>query len=78
MDREEQANLSLREIAIRTKEKLRELAVKSPEYPFMFGLKTDKWTTYFFTSPERRSLFVKKHTDILDQKQMKLIAPKKR
>ena len=78
MDREEQANLSLREIAIRTKEKLRELAIKSPEHPFMYGLRTDRWTTYFFTSPERRLMFVKKHTDILNKEQLKLIAPKKR
>ena len=78
MDKEEQANLSLREIALRTKEKLRELAIKSPEHPFMFGLRTDKWTTYFFTSPERRLTFMKKHMEDFGKENMKLIAPKKR
>lgn len=76
MDNEEQANLSLRELAIRTKEKLRELAVKSPEFPYMFGLQVDRWTTFYFASPERRMSFMDKHRDEFDG--MKLIAPKKR
>lgn len=76
MDSEEQANLSLREISIRTKEKLRELAVKSPEYPYMFGLEVDDRTTFYFASPERRTSFMDKYHNEFDE--MKLIAPKKR
>jgi hypothetical protein len=74
---EMQANLSLREIAIRTKERLLALGFKSPNTAAFFGLEVNKYTTFFYSTETRRLNHVNKLiAEFGDQVNFKFLEPK--
>jgi len=60
MNAEDQANLSLRERAIKDKEKIQRLRVKSPDHRRLFGLKINAYTIFFCSTPQKRQRLAEK------------------
>ena len=52
---EEQANLSAREVAIRTKQMLKAKNWKSPDVRKLFGCRVNWYTTFYYNNPQKRS-----------------------
>ena len=80
MNDEEQANLSAREQAIRTKEKIARLGFHSPDTTRMWGLMINTYTTFFYSNPARREAHAHKFLADPENKDFKLVYlnPKKK
>ena len=79
MNEDEQANLSVRELAIRTKQKILALGFKSPDTSKMYGLMINAYTTFFYSTKARREAHAHKFLADPENKDFHLtyINPKK-
>ena len=60
MNEDEQANLSMREIAINTKRKIEALGLHVPDEKTMYGMSIDNRTVFYWSTPERRAAHFRK------------------
>lgn len=72
-----QANLSLREVAMRTKERLMAMGIKSPNVQALYGIEINRYTVFYYSTKERRDKHaLKLVADFGDQVSLKFIEPK--
>jgi hypothetical protein len=73
MSDEEQANLSAREVALRTKDKMLLMGFHSPDTTRMWGLMINHYTTFFYSTPGRREAHAHKFLADPENKDFKLV-----
>lgn len=69
-----QANLSLREIAFRTKEFLKAKGIHAPDTSNMYAVKVDNRTVFYYSSEDRRKNHLQKLNKYFDH--IVLLEPK--
>lgn len=77
MSDEDQANLSMREQAINNRNRLSRAGIKSPDYKRFFGVRINRYTTYYYSSRERMLQHIPQlqGSDLFDPDSFKLIDP---
>lgn len=77
MSDEDQANLSMREQAINNRNRLSRSGIKPPDHRKFFGVRINRYTTYYYSSRERMLNHIPQlqGSDLFDPDSFKLIDP---